>query len=187
MAEAAVARLDSRELSKTHRDSDAKMPASPITTPSSPSKPDYRELQHLVTSLVKLARDSYSRKNKVVICANYMRLQPRINRFFKKTDGFDFLADGAYGYCIEMKCLAHIIEISVRSASWYQFEPIAWPSANLGEGEEQVLQKVVYQDVDQLIWGGVEVNFEPFWKSKGREEDDDVTSRPDSGYSSGSN
>lgn len=157
---------------------------------SSPKK-QIDQLQPLHSSLVKLARDSYNtRKSKIIIAADYMRIQPKIAAFFEGTCQFNFLSDGTYGLCLEMKCLAQLIEMNVRSSSDFRYKSISWPSTALREEDERALSQTVYRDVDILVWGRSTSNTRSQKKLKmqkqvRKEWDSDIWNKPDSGYSSG--
>ncbi|KAF2706155.1 hypothetical protein K504DRAFT_505115 [Pleomassaria siparia CBS 279.74] len=123
--------------------------------------PDWHEFERLLKTLVKLARETYTPTTflrRPTTGYNYLVLTPKIAAFFRKNDVFDFLADGTYGYCLEMESLAQLIELSFR---WIgvEHQDLELPKVRMGKEEEMALRKGVWKEVDGLIRRGEEIGF----------------------------
>lgn len=167
-------------------------PSDPTITSPAPNV-NFNEMEKFCVSLAKLARTSYTtRKSKNVIWADYTRVRSKIAKFFQRTDGFDFLADGTYPLCLEMKCLATALEMNVCCASTQEFAPVSWPTVEIEVEEERMMKTATHKEVDQLIWGKgrLEVRVREIVnqaneKSRKASERNNARKR-DSGYSTGS-
>ncbi|KAF2003666.1 hypothetical protein P154DRAFT_590003 [Amniculicola lignicola CBS 123094] len=129
-------------------------------------KPDPDYLISLLRDLVKVAQTSYGRRPApyrtchagIAAAVAYGRVKHRIDIFFAQHVNHDFVADGSYGYCLEMKTLATCVEMQFGR----QFGKTAFPEAKgMDEKELHKLQQVIDHDVDRLLWGsGGEIDLE---------------------------
>jgi hypothetical protein len=124
-------------------------------------QPDFREFERLLTNLVTLAQATYTCTQPTRKCTNgarYLSLQRKINKFFVKNRDFDFLADGTYGYCLEMQSLAQLIEIDFR---WIgvSHQETKWPCVTIDDEEEKALKKEIFREVDELVFRREKLQF----------------------------
>jgi hypothetical protein len=140
-------------------------------------QPDFQEFERLLTNLVTLAQATYTCTQPSRKCTNgarYLSLQRKISKFFVKNRDFDFLADGTYGYCLEMQSLAKLVEIDFR---WIgvSHQETKWPCVEIGEEEEKTLKKEVFGEVDRLVFGREKLQFTKAKWRKGAAISDDTS------------
>lgn len=146
------------------------MPSNESSTPpsSAPSlRLDYKKLEMHLLALINLARRAYegweTQYERMGIVANLLDMRLRLSYFFSKYRLHDYVADRAYGYCLEISELLHLIEVKlaveerpvdplqgiIRDGEWY---------TKGGEGAS--LWKRICMDIELLVFGDWELDCE---------------------------
>jgi hypothetical protein len=166
----------SRDASSSH--------SSAPSSPPPPLRPDYKKFEFLMLSLIALARRAYAcpshDQRRTYVSEYTLRLHPALVRFFAKHQRNDYVADGTYGYCVQVSKLVKLIkwnlggvrgeieglQVILRDGKW-----------DMSEEEIAKMDKKICRDVDLLVFRRMELDCEKLpWNVKARKSSEKIAS-----------
>ena len=132
------------------------LPDTDCQQPHKMSSPDHiTQLQYCCKPLIRITQAAWAYKGKsgaLPPMSHYSRLRPEVEEYFAQQT-FEDLTVEAYALILVIKCLSQAMESLHWAGTGIKFDPIAFPEAEMDQGEKKALKQAVYETVDELIWG----------------------------------
>ncbi|KAH7384661.1 hypothetical protein BKA66DRAFT_569905 [Pyrenochaeta sp. MPI-SDFR-AT-0127] len=120
------------------------------------AQPNFAKFERYLLELIDLARRILQpakvpkRRNSIILAADkVLNVQDRLSKYFEKYPDYDFTNDGVYRYIIEMQTLMRMIEVTLALSHG----KVNWPDAGMGDQEREELQRSVYVEVEEIVFG----------------------------------